>query len=171
MKFEYTVAVECASRAEADQVMEDRLRPDEDYGFLYTLGWEFHAESDPPTDQTSAAFVYLIEIEDEGDVSRYIFTDPEWAEWLRSNEPGIPAGEGAIVLTLDNIPASMATVIRDRGAFDFDDEDESGYLADLTIGSYPDDKIHFLTEIAEPLDSINELRRYEVVGQFATIAY
>lgn len=37
MKFMYLVAIDTESRAQADQVMSERLGPDEDYGFGYTV--------------------------------------------------------------------------------------------------------------------------------------
>lgn len=38
--FVYTVRVDAASLAEADVVMNERLGPDEDYGFEYSVEWE-----------------------------------------------------------------------------------------------------------------------------------
>ena len=37
--FTYTVTVTAATKADADQVMAERIGPDEDYGFDYQIGW------------------------------------------------------------------------------------------------------------------------------------
>lgn len=39
MKFFYVVSVESETHEQADQVMSERLGPDEDYGFPYSLDW------------------------------------------------------------------------------------------------------------------------------------
>lgn len=44
--FRYWVTVDAATQEEADQVMSERLNPDEDYGFDYTLGWDRDTEGD-----------------------------------------------------------------------------------------------------------------------------
>jgi hypothetical protein len=43
--FIYTVTVACASQAEADQVMAERMAHDEDYGFDYTVWFEREKEA------------------------------------------------------------------------------------------------------------------------------
>ena len=39
--YRYTVIVECDTDAQADQVMRERIGPDEDYGFDYLIDWDF----------------------------------------------------------------------------------------------------------------------------------
>lgn len=39
MKFYYAVVIDAEDRQAADQVMRERLDPDEDYGFEYQLWW------------------------------------------------------------------------------------------------------------------------------------
>lgn len=38
--YTYTVEVTADSAQQADQVMAERLEPNEDYGFDYTIRWE-----------------------------------------------------------------------------------------------------------------------------------
>jgi hypothetical protein len=38
--FQYVVTVECETQEQADQVMAERLTPEEDYGFTYEVGYE-----------------------------------------------------------------------------------------------------------------------------------
>ncbi len=42
--YNYLVKVQAATREEADQVMQERIEFDEDYGFSYTIG---HEQYDP----------------------------------------------------------------------------------------------------------------------------
>lgn len=42
-RFAYIVWVDCATADEAEQVMGERLGPDEDYGFDYSLTYERRA--------------------------------------------------------------------------------------------------------------------------------
>lgn len=44
-KFHYTVTIEAATQEQAVQVMCERIEPDENYGFDYTIWWE----ADEPT--------------------------------------------------------------------------------------------------------------------------
>lgn len=37
--FHYLVSVEADSEAQAEQVMAERISPDEDYGFDYSIDW------------------------------------------------------------------------------------------------------------------------------------
>lgn len=48
MRFVYTTVVDCATRDEADQVMAERLGPDEDYGFTYTVNFAYSHDTDSP---------------------------------------------------------------------------------------------------------------------------
>lgn len=44
--FEYVVHVDAATREQADQVMAERLNPDEDYGFPYAVGYDYETQED-----------------------------------------------------------------------------------------------------------------------------
>lgn len=44
--FRYYVTVECETVEEADTVMAERICYDEDYGFDYTIGYDFHSVTD-----------------------------------------------------------------------------------------------------------------------------
>lgn len=44
--FEYVVHVEAATRDQADQVMAERLTHDEDYGFPYTVSYDYETSED-----------------------------------------------------------------------------------------------------------------------------
>ena len=39
--YRYIVVVTAETADQADTVMAERLGPDEDYGFEYTVGWDF----------------------------------------------------------------------------------------------------------------------------------
>lgn len=43
----YIVTVTCDSSEEADQVMAERISPNEDYGFDYSIDWDY-SHSDTP---------------------------------------------------------------------------------------------------------------------------
>lgn len=43
--FRYTVAVTAESKEQANTVMDERLRPDENYGFAYQLDHRFERET------------------------------------------------------------------------------------------------------------------------------
>lgn len=45
--FRYEVAIHAASQEEADQVMAERLGPDEDYGFPYVVNYRIAPEHGP----------------------------------------------------------------------------------------------------------------------------
>lgn len=127
---------------------------------------------------------WLISITDEGDQDRYVFTDPTWAEWLQSFEPRIggrlPGSSSSppsshVRLTLENIPPTLADLIR---AMSPDEREERDLLTDasdavgeLTSGSYLDDKRHFISQFCERVDDVAGLRRWNIVGEYHTIAY
>ena len=43
----YIVTVTCETQEEADQVMVERIGPDEDYGFEYSIDWQYSHKDDP----------------------------------------------------------------------------------------------------------------------------
>jgi hypothetical protein len=45
--FSFTVTVECDTIDEARTVMAERIDPDEDYGFVYTIDWFWPAGGSP----------------------------------------------------------------------------------------------------------------------------
>ena len=44
--FRYYVTVECETAEEADTVMAERICFEEDYGFDYTIDYDFHSVTD-----------------------------------------------------------------------------------------------------------------------------
>ena len=38
--YQYTITVHCETKEQADTVVDERLQPDEDYGFYYQLTYE-----------------------------------------------------------------------------------------------------------------------------------
>lgn len=44
--FEYVVRIDAATREQADQVMAERLDHDENYGFPYTVGYDFETDEE-----------------------------------------------------------------------------------------------------------------------------
>lgn len=44
--FRYYVTVECETAEEADTVMAERIGYDEDYGFYYSIDYDFHSVTD-----------------------------------------------------------------------------------------------------------------------------
>lgn len=125
------------------------------------------------TVDTEKPEAWLLSIEDDGDTSRYVFTNPEWAAWMTSYDPAVDAERHSVVLTMENIPASIAAAIRamdpdEREMIGLDEEDALGCL---TSGTYDGDKIHFITAVCEEVPSVNDLARFNIVGEFSTIAY
>jgi hypothetical protein len=135
---------------------------------------------DPPEGETLAGGVtqpdaWLISIEDGGDQYRYVFTDPAWAEWLRSYEPTV-GPDHSVGLTLDNIPPTLAEMIRAMSPDELEErdlltDDAPQLVGSLTSGSYSDDKIHFVSQFCQRAKDVTELRQWNIVGEFSTIAY
>lgn len=46
-RFYFVAWVDCATQAEAEQVMSERLGPEEDYGFPYTVDYRFRGTTNP----------------------------------------------------------------------------------------------------------------------------
>lgn len=167
------------------QALVDAMRAGRDHHFNGdAIDWaESYADQLAKSGPTQEA--WLITVEDQGDQYRYVFTDPTWAEWLQSYEPRIgdrlPGGSStppssSVQLTLENIPSTLADLIRAMGPDELEErdlltEDAPDVVGSLTSGSYLDDKRHFISQFCERTKTVTELRRWKIVGEYHTIAY
>lgn len=167
------------------QALVDAMRAGRDHHFNGdAIDWaESYADELDKSRPTQNA--WLITITDEGDQDRYVFTDPTWAEWLQSYEPRIggrlPGGSSTppshyVRLTLENIPPTLADLIRAMSPDELEEhdlltEDAPEVVGELTSGSYLDDKMHFLSQFCERVEDAAGLRRWNIVGEYHTIAY